>query len=256
MRRSCALSLGLLSNFCSAESLMWGYGPADSMPYVGLEQQHVEHGLAYQVSQEISKRFGLPVEFLETPNNRLEPYLQQGRLHLICNTNPEWVSQPQQYHWSPALYDEQDVLLQRMDQPELTSLASLYGKVLGTSLGYIYSQPLMTAFSTGKVARQDVRDLDTSLHMLDRQRLDAVIDMQRNLAYKLAQHPQMQLHFSPWVVQRYEVYCAYSSHLPIPAERLDALLLELRNERMIDQWLDEAVRSAADRPAPLSADAR
>ena len=89
-----------------------------------------------------------------------------------------------------------------------------------------------------------------------REARERVLIMQRNLAYKLAQHPQMQLHFSPWVVQRYEVYCAYSSHLPIPAERLDALLLELRDERMIDQWLDEAVRSAADRPAPLSAGAR
>lgn len=128
--------------------------------------------------------------------------------------------------------------------------------MLGTSLGYIYSQPLMSAFSTGQVARQDVRDLDTSLHMLDKQRLDAVIDMQRNLAYKLAQHPQMQLRFSPWVVQRYQVYCAYSSHLPIPADRLDALLLELRDRRMIGQWLDEALRSAMDRPAPLSAGAR
>ena len=114
----------------------------------------------------------------------------------------------------------------------------------------------MTAFSTGQVARQDVRDLDTSLHMLDKQRLDAVIDMQRNLAYKLAQHPQMQLRFSPWVVQHYQVYCAYSSHLPIPADRLDALLLELRDRRMIGQWLDEALRSATDRPAPLSAGAR
>jgi len=256
LRRFCALSLGLLSSLCSAEGLMWGYGPADTMPYVGLVQQQVQHGLAYHLSQEISKRFALPVEFLETPNNRLEPYLQQGRLHLVCNTNPEWVSQPQQYHWSPALYDEEDVLLQRMDQPELTGLTSLYGKVLGTSLGYTYSQPLMGAFATGKVSRQDVRDLDTSLHMLDKDRLSAVIDMQRNLAYKLAQHPQMQLRFSPWVVQRYQVYCAYSRHLPIPAEQLDALLQELLDQHLIEQWLDEALRSATDRPVQHSADAQ
>lgn len=254
MRTYCALSLGLLSSFANAESLLWGYGPADTMPYVGVEQQQVQYGLAHSLGQEISKRFGLPVEFRETPNNRLESYLQQGRLHLICNSNPEWVSQPQQYHWSPPLYDEEDALLQRTDQPELTDLSSLYGKVLGTSLGYTYSQPLMKAFASGQVSRQDVRDLETSLHMLDKARLDAVIDMQRNLAYKLAQHPEMHLRFSPWVVQRYQVYCAYSRHIPIAAERLDELLQELRDRHLIDRWRDEAFRSSADRPVQHSAD--
>jgi polar amino acid transport system substrate-binding protein len=256
LHRLYVLLCGLLALPCGADSLRWGYGPADAMPYVGVEQQRLQRGLAHRLGLELALRLDLPVEFIETPNNRLETYLQQGRLHLICNANPEWVGEPQRLHWSPPLYDEEDVLLQHRDRPPLTSLQSLDGKVLGTSLGYVYSAPLMAAFTDKRILRQDVRDLDTSLQMLDKQRLDAVIDMRRNLAYKLAQHPQLRLNFSPWVVQRYQVHCAYGPHLPVAAERLDALLVELRDRGLIAAWLEEAIRSAADSPAGQAASVR
>lgn len=256
MRILYALLGGLLAAPCTAQTLIWGYGPADTLPYVEPGRVQPQRGLAPRLGEELSKRFDLPVQFIETPNNRLESYLQEGRLHLICNTTPQWMSESQRYHWSPPLYEEEDVLLQHRDRPPLSDLASLHGRVLGTSLGYVYSQPLMAAFANGAIKRQDVRDLDTSLHMLDKQRLDAVIDMRRNLAYKLNQYPQLQLRFSPWVVERYQIHCAYGPHLPIAAQRLDAVLLELRDRGLISQWLDDALRNAADQPDQQAADAR
>lgn len=251
----CLMLSSLLVLPCAAETLLWGFGPADGMPYVQVEGRQLRGGLAHQIGLEVAKRLDVPVAFIETPNNRLEGYLQQGRLHLICNANPEWVAEPQRYHWSPPLYEEEDALLQHRDRPLLNGLADLHGKVLGTSLGYVYSSPLMTAFADKRIHRQDVRDLDTSLQMLDKQRLDAVIDMRRNLAYKLAHFPHLHLRFSPWVVQRYQVHCAYGPHLPIAAAQLDALLLELRDKGLIAAWLEQPL-TGVDRPAPQSAGAR
>ncbi|MGQ7957008.1 substrate-binding periplasmic protein [Pseudomonas sp. SP16.1] len=244
MRTLGVLLCGLLALPCGADNLRWGYGPADAMPYVGMTQGKVDRGLVHRLGLELALRLDLPIEFVETPNNRLEAYLQQGRLHLICNSNPDWLGEPQRYHWSPPLYEEEDALLQHRDRPPLTDLQSLHGKVLGTSLGYVYSAPLMAAFAARQILRQDVRDLDTSLQMLDKQRLDAVIDMRRNLVYKLAQYPQLRLRFSPWVVERYRVHCVYGPHLPVAAEQLDAILLQLRDDGSIAAWLDEALSSA------------
>lgn len=91
--------------------------------------------------------------------------------------------------------------------------------------------------------RQNVRDLDSGLHLLSRQRLDALIDMRRPLAYKLAQRPEPPQHFSDWVVQRYDLYCIYGQHLPSGAERLNEVLLELRDSGAIARMLDGSPES-------------
>jgi len=219
--------------FGSAEELRWGFGPSDGMPYVEVRDHRLEDGFIHRLGELAGQRLGLTVRFVETPNKRLEEFLQRGRIHLICNMNPEWVAEPQRYQWSPPLYEEEDVLLQHRDRPPLTSLNALHGKVLGTSLGYIYTTPLMEAFARDEIVRQDVRDLDTRLQMLSKQRLDALIDMRRPLAYELTKHPDLPLSFSPWVVQRYSMHCSYGMRLPVPVEQLDGALQALRDEGVI-----------------------
>jgi len=99
------------------------------------------------------------------------------------------VHDPQRFHWSPPLYSEEDVRLTHSQQPSIQSLEDLKGKVLGTQLGYVYSAPLMQAFAEQRITRQDVRDLSTSLNLLRKQRLDAVIDMRRPISFQLAKRP-------------------------------------------------------------------
>jgi polar amino acid transport system substrate-binding protein len=45
------------------------------------------------------------------------------------------------------------VLLTHIQRPAITRLEDLYGKVLGTQLGYVYSEPLMAAFARQQVIR-------------------------------------------------------------------------------------------------------
>ncbi|MCG4453644.1 ABC transporter substrate-binding protein [Pseudomonas sp. MMS21-TM103] len=221
-----------------AEALRWGFSPADDMPYVEVRNHQLLGGFTHQLGSRVGQRLNLELQFVETPNRRIEEFIQRGRIHLICNANPEWVAEPQRYRWSPKLYQEEDVLLLHDRQAPVTGLHDLYGKFLGTQLGYIYSLPLMEAFARGLVIRQNVRDLDSGLYLLSKQRLDALIDMRRPLTYKLAQRPELPLHFSDWVVQRYDLYCIYGQHLPIGTERLNEVLLELRDSGAIAQMLD------------------
>ena len=236
----CLLFAGSLSAF--AEELRWGFGPLDGMPYVDVESQQLVGGFTLLLGQRVGQRLGLQVRFIEAPNNRLESFLLQGRIQLICNANPAWLGPSARLHWSAPLYEEEDVLLQHAQQPAFSDLASLRGKTIGTSLGFVYSAALMAAFADGSVVRKDVRDLETRLHMLALRRLDAVIDMRRPLAYRLAREPDLPLRFSPWVVQRYNMHCVYGEPLPIAAERLDEILLEMRDSGEIRALLLQAER--------------
>lgn len=232
--------LSCLSALSSAEELRWGFSNADGMPYVEVKDQQLRGGFTHRLGTRVGQRLGLAPRFIETPNKRLETFIQQGRIHLICNANPEWLAEPQRYHWSPALYQEEDVLLLHNLHAPIDRLEDLYGAVLGTQLGYVYSVPLMEAFARQLVTRHNVRDRDTGLTMLSKQRIDALIDMRRPLAHRLAQRPELPVRFSSWVVQRYDLHCLYGPQLPVSAEHLDSLLLELRDTGEIARMLDGA----------------
>ncbi|MFZ6050112.1 substrate-binding periplasmic protein [Pseudomonas sp. CR3202] len=214
------------------------------MPYVDVSDHVLLGGFIQRLGERIAKDLSVQVSFVETPNKRIEESLRSGRIHLICNSNPEWMMDASTYHWSPPLLEEEDVLLQHRDSPPIAGLSDLRGKVVGTSLGYAYSMPLMEAFANNEVVRKDVRDLDTRLNLLSRKRLDAVIDMRRSLTYELALHPNPAVVFSPWVVDRYLLHCAYGSHLPVPAERLDVALQSLRDSGELDRLLQGEQRRA------------
>jgi ABC-type amino acid transport substrate-binding protein len=238
LRTLAILLLGCWSAISGAEALRWGFSPVDGMPYVEVHDHQLRGGFTHQLGTLVGQRLGLELHFVETPNKRIEEFIQRGRIHLICNANPQWVAEPQRYRWSPGLYQEEDVLLLHRSDAPVAGMQDLHGKVLGTQLGYIYSLPLMEAFARQLVTRQNVRDLDSGMNLLSRQRLDALIDMRRPLAYKLAQRPELPLHISDWVVQRYDLYCIYGQHLPLSAERLNEVLLELRDSGAIARMLD------------------
>ncbi len=226
------------------EELRWGFGPADGMPYAQVSDHALLGGFILHLGERIAKELSIKVNFIETPNKRIEASLKNGRIHLICNSNPEWMVDASAYHWSPSLFEEEDALLQHRDSPRIASLDDLKGKVLGTSLGFAYSMPLMEAFANNDVERKDVRDLDTRMNLLSHKRLDAIIDMRRALAYELAVRPDSPLVFSPWVVERYQLHCAYSGQLPIPAEQLDAALQRLKDSGEIESLLQDEQQRA------------
>lgn len=240
MRLLLLVSLGCLTAPGHAEELRWGFASADGMPYVEVREQQLRGGFTYQLGTRVGQQLGLAVRFVETPNKRVESFIQRGRIHLICNANPDWVAEPNRYRWSPPLYQEEDALLQHEQQAPVTRLEDLYGSVLATQLGYVYSTPLMEAFARRLVTRQDIRDRDTRLGMLSRKRIDALIDMRRPLLHELAQHPELPLRLSPWVVQRYDLYCLYGQQLPVSAEQLNGALLELRDSGAITRMLEQS----------------
>lgn len=226
------------SSFCtSAAELRWGFAKGDGMPYVEVNEQQLRGGFIYQLGQQASQKLGYDARFVETPNMRIDEFMQRGRIHVICNSNPQWMDNPERYHWSPPLYSEEDVLLLHRQQAPINSLQELHGKVLGTQLGYVYSAELMDAFAKQLVTRENLRDLRSGINLLKKQRLGAIIDMHRPLSFQLSQQPDAPLRLNPWVIERYDMHCTYSPQLPVSTEQLDSVLQELRDQGVIEQLL-------------------
>ena len=131
-RRSLGLCILLGVGQAFAGELRWGFSPADGMPYVDIVDHQLQGGFTRQLGSG-AQRLGLSLRFVETPNRRIDGFMASGHIHVICNSNPGWDSKPERYHWSPALFEEQDVLLQRDDRPAIRDFAELRGKTLGTS---------------------------------------------------------------------------------------------------------------------------
>lgn len=237
MQRLLPICLYLMSALCSADELRWGYSPSNGMPYVESIDHELARGFVRDLGEKVGQLLNADVRFIETPDKRVEASLQQGGIHLLCINNPQWMSAPQKLHWSPSLFDEEDVLAQRTNPPTLSDLGTLRGRSLGTSLGYVYPQPLMEAFASGAIHRNDVRDLETRLHMLQRGRLDAIVDMRRSLEFLLAEHAGLTVTINRGALQRYSIHCSYGPSLPIPAERLDAVLQRLVDDGSIQRML-------------------
>jgi len=222
-----------------ADELRWGFATADGMPYVDVHEQQLRGGVIYKLGQLASQQLGFEAAFVETPNKRIDEFMQRGRIHVICNSNPQWIDKPERYHWSAPLYSEEDVLLLHRQHAPINSLNELQGKTVGTQLGYVYSGKLMEAFASKKIIRKDLRDHNAGLNLLRKQRLDAIIDMRRPLRFQLAKRADAPLQINPWVIDQYDMHCTYSPQLPVSAELLDRTLQQLRDQGLIEQMLND-----------------
>ena len=227
------------SGWACADELRWGFATADGMPYVDVHEQQLRGGVIYKLGQLASQQLGYQAEFVETPNKRIDEFMQRGRIHVICNSNPQWIDKPERYHWSVPLYSEEDVLLLHRQHAPINSLHELHGKTLGTQLGYVYKSELMEAFAKQQIIRQDLRDHSAGLNLLRKQRLDAIIDMRRPLNFQLAKRADAPLQINPWVIDRYDMHCTFSPQLPVSAELLDKTLQQLRDQGLIEQMFND-----------------
>lgn len=227
------------NSWACADELRWGFATADGMPYVDVHDQQLRGGVIYKLGQLASQQLGFDAAFVETPNKRIDEFMQRGRIHVICNSNPQWIDNPERYHWSAPLYSEEDVLLLHRQHAPINSLHELHGKTIGTQLGYVYSSELMAAFASKQIIRQDLRDHSAGLNLLRKQRLDAIIDMRRPLRFQLSKRADAPLQINPWVIERYDMHCTYSPQLPVNAELMDKTLQQLRDQGLIEQMLND-----------------
>ncbi len=211
--------LSLIALPCLSDPLLWGYSPSDPPPYVQIQANELQHSLTRTLGEAVAAAVGREVRFIATPNNRIDESLAIGRINIICNTLPEWLTTSDQLLWTQSLYEDADVVITRRAQSAPLSVADLHGAIVGTTLGYHYSSDITAAFDQQMVVRHDVRDLPTRLKMLERERLDAVIDLRRAVTHVLPEE-QTTFQISEWEVEHFYLRCAIANATDTASQQL------------------------------------
>ncbi len=229
--------LSLIAAPCLSEPLLWGFSPSDPPPYVEVQANELQHSLTRAIGEAVAAAAGRDLSFVATPNNRIDVSLANGRIQIICNTLPAWLNTPDQVLWSQSLYEDADVVITRLAQPAPHSVSDLQGAIIGTTLGYHYSPAITAAFNQQAMVRHDVRDLPTRLKMLERERLDAVIDLHRAVSHVLPEN-QATFRISQWEVEHFALRCAVAN----PADRASQKLVRQINEMINNGQIQQIVK--------------
>ncbi len=175
---------------------------------------HLSGGLAKDILDQVALELRSPVQYLDIPRARLEPWLVAGDAEVSCFLNPDWVSQPKRFDWTDTLFFSRQLIIRRRDSAPIRRLADLYYKRVGTTFGFTYPE-LQQAFSERLIVRDDAHSLQSNLKRLAQRRLDAVMAVDLSYFY-LLERQQFDVEFvaEPIWSEPPGVFCAVSQQSP------------------------------------------
>lgn len=199
---------------------------------------HLSGGMAKDILDKVAQELRSPVQYLDIPRARLEPWLVAGEAEVGCFLNPDWVSQPQRFDWTDTLFFSRQLIIRRRDSAAIRSLADLYYKRVGTTFGFIYPE-LQQAFTERLIVRDDAHSLQSNLKRLAQRRLDAVMAVDLSYFY-LLDRQQFDVEFvaEPIWSEPPGVFCAVSQLSPRRQAILRAFS-RLKAQGVIEQLLQK-----------------
>lgn len=225
------------------ESLTFSYWSVASPPFVmySNDTKHdVDSGIIKALSEAISHSLNVNYTLVDLPVQRIEPQLQSGDIDVDCITNPLWKKNPELYYWSPPLFNGSDrFLVKKGREHNATKFNDLVGKRLGIYNGYTYHPEIMEMISSEKLEAIKLSDIDHGIELLLLDRIDALIDFDILLNYKLKTKYSASLALADLVAEKYELFCAYSKKMIIDRTRVDDVLEDLVKDGSINMMLEK-----------------
>lgn len=180
----------------------------------------------------------------------MEQWLLRDEADIACFLSPAWVEQPELLAWSPSLFTTRQVIVRRSHSPSITQLTDLLGKRVGTDRGFSYPE-FDAVFSQRLIIRDDAISLQSNLMRLQKQRLDAVLTVDRAYEYHQQQFNSEGLLADPLWTAPDKVYCAINPNRPELASRVQQTLQLMIDDGTIQRILlryQPAVRNEESLP--------
>lgn len=231
------------SGLVQEKTITFSYWSEASPPFVfssDKKLKDIQAGIIKDLGLLIAKRLQVSPKFVNLPVQRIEAHLQTGAIDIDCITNPVWKESPDAYNWSPALFEGSDRFLVRSGhEHKLTKFEDLKGKSLGIYNGYIYSQTLMDMIKSGDINTVKVTDIDHGVQLLLLDRVDALIDFDILLNYKIKQAAEGSLVLADLISEKYSLFCAYSKKMPYEKSLIDSEIQTLISSGEIKELLNK-----------------
>lgn len=235
------LLLCILQAQAENREIIFSYWSEAGPPIVflkGEDSQKVTGGLVKDLAVLISTRLNASPRFLQIPVQRTESQLLSGAIDLNCITNPIWKKQPDDYFWSPVLFKGADrFLVSNQTKHVITDFADLKGKALAVYKGYTYHPTIMKMIQDGDINAVKVSGIDQGVQLLLLGRIDALIDFDIALEYKIKNEFPGALRMAEFHAETYDLHCAYSKKTNIDRTQLDKVFRELISQGEIQRML-------------------
>ena len=196
----------------------------------------LQAGLSKDIVDELGRRLGRSISYLNLPRSRVEPWLISGEADLACFLSPDWVTQPDSLQWTAPLFTTQQLLVRRKDSAVITAVQHLAGKRVGTTRGFTYPE-LEQVFKLGDVIRDDAHSLESNLLRLKQGRLDVVMTVDLSYYFYVKTAADDSFAADPLWSEPPAVYCALSQHDPVQSTVLKAGFAQLVQSGFIQQRL-------------------
>lgn len=221
-----ALLFGLLTGpLCLAGGVLKiGVTDADAPPIVELaaDGHTLRGGLSRELGDALAAQLHMTPEYQVLARKRIEPMVESGRIHIVCNANPEWYGNATRLLWSHELYPQVERAISLHDLPDIHKAEELEGKRIGTIFGYNYPT-LERLWASGRSSRVEEAKQELLLKSLQKQLTNVAINSELEFAWWARNHPHdahdFKLH--PLVVTSMPTMCAVSPHAPLSLARLN-----------------------------------
>ncbi len=232
-----ALFFILFIQTSNAKELVVTFGDFNSEPYAFVKDHTLKGGIIKDIMDEVGVKLNIKIKYLKIPRKRVSNYLLSGKIHVRLISNPKWFSNHEQFHWSTALFKENDkIVINTKDANTIKNINDLQEKRLGTILGYRYQ-----IFKNHNIIRDDAKKLKSNFIRLERGRIDALIDSDILINYYINKNKkQKQFTLLKENASSHSIHAMYSKkYLPISFKKIDEAFIELKKDGTIQKILDK-----------------
>ncbi|WP_229804577.1 substrate-binding periplasmic protein [Paludibacterium paludis] len=228
-------------------TLRIGVADSDGPPIAEFTGQKLSGGLTLDIGTALARAMQMTPEFVIISRRRVEPSIESGKVHIICNANPAWFSNADKLQWSQEIYPQIERLASLKPMPDLRDRAQLAGKRIGTIRGYNYPS-LDSLFAQGRAIRQDEAHLELELKAILKSLSDVAVVSELEFAFWAKSRPasaaRLKLH--PMIVTSMPTMCAAAPDAPFPVDQLNQAIEQLQKSGQLKtllknyQWTPKA----------------
>lgn len=236
MRVSVAISMLLISGLAQAsDTLIFAMSDALEMPFINHNKANDLPGILVEWNTALAKQLGKKAAFAWYSSKRVVLAMEDRTANSLCYVLPQWLPSELANNlvWSPPFLSDQESIVLRNDQKEVTQLSDLYGQRLGTVLGYQYMS-LQSDLDAKRIIRDDAPTEALLFKKLFAGRHHHAVVHDMTTTWYRKTEPRMESYLSSnYVVTSYRAKCAFNPNTGLNEQDLKSAFAELDKRRVM-----------------------
>ncbi|MBU2711466.1 substrate-binding periplasmic protein [Zooshikella harenae] len=226
----------LCSHIAIARTVDIGY-TSHGLPFDEEKDEKLIGGLIFDIASLIVSTAKLEPVFHSLPVNRVEEFLVSGYIQMLCLYNPSWLISPDHFTWGPPLLRQREFFIIRQQDENITHYEQLKGFNIGSHLGYIYSDTLMSLFDDGEATRISRLSTLELYKLIKLNRVNVIIDNDYSFFYLKSQGKANGLQLTSLIDNIYPLHCALSKIKPTLNKKLLSAMNIIANQNDVAKVL-------------------